>query len=401
MSAGTTIHDQSFRVISDEAMFGIVILKKSDLGVVYMNSRSREILEIVWEEGDAPVDIASFFCEGMEEFECFSENLLRRNQVNQDVWMKTVTGRYLIARARSQQINSEGQDLVMLMIEDATFEKKLEREIRTKQENLESMYQEVIQQNEALKALDKAKDKFMALTTHELRTPLSAIVATLDVVAMKMYDSQEQLDDFVKSMVTEANNLMAIVNDILDMAKIQAGKMEFFCSQQDIRQLVQDKAAHFQQMAAAKNVVVDCELGEVPVLCYFDELRLGQVVSNIINNAIKFNNMDGRVVIRQELKDGCVVVSIADTGKGIPPDKAAKVFNEFETVGSVDTHQKGTGLGMPISKRLMEAMGGKIYFESEVGQGTKFYLEIPVDQVLAPEMYGSRAQTEYDLLNVV
>ena len=334
----------------------------------------------------------------MEQYASFNIDLLAVHGYHADVWMKKKTSRVFIARMHVQHLHGLDGKYCVLMFEDATFEKKLERELLVKQENLESMYSEVLGQNEQLKALDKAKDKFMALTTHELRTPLSAIVATLDVLANKLYDTEEQLNEFIASMYDEAKHLMEIVNDILDMAKIQAGKLDLYVQEADLFKLLETKLSHFEQMAGAKQVKLELIKPKFAAQAYFDELRLGQVISNVINNAIKFNNTNGFVKVSFAEHGDFVRVFIADSGKGIPKDKMGKVFNEFETVGSVDTHQKGTGLGMPISKRLIEAMGGQITFDSEVGKGTQFFIDIPRTKVLSEEMYRARPDLMDDLL---
>ncbi len=388
-----------YKTIADEAMLAIVVVNGQTEQITYANARALEILEISPDENLLLIEPKEFCCDPMEgDFKSFQCDIMKNPSFNEDVWMKGRSGKLFISRLRVQHIESLNGRLVVMMFEDATFEKKLQREIQTKQENLESMYQEVLEQNEALKALDKAKDKFMALTTHELRTPLSAIVATLDVLDMGMYDNQQQLDEFIDTMVAEARHLMEIVNDILDMAKIQAGKMDFYIQEDNLNTLLQGKISNFEQMAANKGVTLELQDGDQPKLAYFDELRLGQVVANVVNNAIKFNVEKGFVRIRVEDNGDLYRIIIQDSGKGIPKERFEKVFNEFETVGSVDTHQKGTGLGMPISKRLVEAMGGKITFDSEVGKGTTFMIDVPRTKVLGEEHYRLRPELGGDLL---
>ncbi|MGE0764334.1 MAG: sensor histidine kinase, partial [Bdellovibrionales bacterium] len=146
----------------------------------------------------------------------------------------------------------------------------------------------------------------------------------------------------------------------------------------------------FASMAETQKVSIDVVPTNAPTSCYYDELRLRQVLSNIINNAIKYNREGGKVTIWTEDHSNMVKIFVKDTGNGIPPEQIDKVFNEFETLGQVALHHKGTGLGMPISRRLMEGMGGKLLLSSEVGVGSIFWIEIPKQKVLAEEVYRPR-----------
>ena len=125
-------------------------------------------------------------------------------------------------------------------------------------------------------------------------------------------------------------------------------------------------------------------------------MRLKQIVSNLISNAIKYNKKEGSVEVFLEEKDEKIFVYVKDTGRGIPSDQIEQVFNEFETLGKVANHQKGTGLGMPITKRLIEGMGGEIDLTSEVGVGTTFWVTIPTKKILSDDLYRERTD-DFDL----
>ncbi len=149
---------------------------------------------------------------------------------------------------------------------------------------------------------------------------------------------------------------------------------------------------NFEGMAETNQVILKFEPPVSPVKCYFDELRLRQILSNIINNAIKYNRPGGHARVYFEESAEYVRIHVEDTGPGIPADQFAKVFNEFETVGTVAQHHKGTGLGMPISRKLVEGMGGKLLLRSTVGTGSTFWVEIPKNKVLAEENYRPRPE---------
>jgi signal transduction histidine kinase len=207
---------------------------------------------------------------------------------------------------------------------------------------------------------------------------------------MKLYDTDVQREEFIDMIHNEGKHLLELVNDVLDFAKIQAGKMDYYIEQKDLRALVSNEIELLQNMAAQDKIKVECLPSASKNICYFDELRLKQVVANIVNNAIKYNNPGGSVTIWIEDKGSSLELYVKDTGKGIKPEDQNKVFNEFETLGKVALHNKGTGLGMPITKRLLEGMGGTIQLTSEVGVGTTFWITLPTEKTLAAEFYRSR-----------
>ena len=158
----------------------------------------------------------------------------------------------------------------------------------------------------------------------------------------------------------------------------------------DVAPLTQTILNSFESMAEANKVELKIEMPAQPMKCYFDELRLRQIVSNIVNNAIKYNKAGGHARIYFEENDELVKIFVEDTGPGIPADEFSKVFNEFETVGKVAQHHKGTGLGMPISRKLIEGMGGQLLLKSTVGVGSTFWVELPKNKVMDPSVYRPR-----------
>jgi signal transduction histidine kinase len=166
--------------------------------------------------------------------------------------------------------------------------------------------------------------------------------------------------------------------------------MDFYIAEAETLPLIEALVHQFENMAEANAVTMKIDKPAFPTKCYFDEMRLRQVISNIVNNAIKYNRSGGTVRVffldyAEHLK-----ILIQDSGKGIALEQFNKVFNEFETIGNVAQHHKGTGLGMPISHKLMEGMGGKIAFISELGKGSTFWVEIPKTKVLDESVYRPR-----------
>lgn len=277
----------------------------------------------------------------------------------------------------------DGPDHWLLTVKDQTVEqvlhKKYRRQLRLKEENIR-----------ALKELDQSKDRFMILITHELRTPLAAILGTCDVLINKLYDNEQQRDDFTKTVYEQATYLLDLANNILDYTRIQAGKMEYYLEHLDIVPLVTTCLNSFEMWAKEEGVELELQVkGDKRQLCYFDSDRLGQVIKSIIHNAVKFNKKNGKVVaeISTDQKSESTVVSISDNGRGIPQEKLRTVFEDFEVGINILNHQTGTGMSMPMAKRIIESLGGEILLSSQVNVGTKFKVFIPNEKVLEDEVY--------------
>jgi signal transduction histidine kinase len=178
--------------------------------------------------------------------------------------------------------------------------------------------------------------------------------------------------------------------------------MDFYVEEVTLDSLLTKIVSNFQHMADQSKVSLVFEHTSGSVKAWADLVRLKEIINNVISNAIKYNREKGSVRIHlTDFADESrrfVRMVVTDTGVGIPADKLEGVFNEFETVGHVSKHHKGTGLGMPISRRLVESMGGRLTLKSEYGVGSEFYIDIPVDKVLDESMYRVRPSLDSDLV---
>jgi signal transduction histidine kinase len=392
--------DLLFQTMADEAMMGIMAFEAPKNTCVYINKLAREILNL--DETSSPSDIAIkdlFPKRKFDDYRCFDNETLANEGFYQDIVISRANAGNFMANLGVRRLVVGADELVLIMFQDITFQKKLQKEIALKQAEIKKAYEELLGQNKQLKELDLAKNRFIALTTHELRTPVAAIVGTADILVNKLYDDDNQKEEFIKTIFEQGNFLMALVNDILDFAKLQAGKMEYFIEQLNIADLVREQAHHFEPWAQKETLTIKFEDQGKTWPCYFDHMRTSQVVANIINNAIKFNKKNGRVDISLSVDptDNYTIISVKDTGKGIDASKIATVFNEFETINDVSKHHKGTGLGMPISKRIIESQGGQIKLESELGVGTTFHVYVPNKKVMSSDLYRSRPGSDGDL----
>jgi signal transduction histidine kinase len=297
-----------------------------------------------------------------------------------DVRVKNAKDKDILANVTVQAMSVKGRSILVLMIQ----------EVRV-------AYQELIEQNQKLRELDLAKDRFISLTTHELRTPISAMVSSVEILRDGHYDGPQQQKEFLDIIHEQGVHLQELVDDILDFAKIRANRMDFYIEKRSAMPFIAELRESFQSMANNRKIDLHIEVPTSPMDCYFDDIRLRQVLGNLVNNAIKYNHDGGQVRVYTRQTPRVVQVFIEDTGPGIPKKHYRNIFNEFETIGQVARHHKGTGLGLPISQRLIKGMGGTIHLSSKVGEGSCFWIEIPKTKVLAAELYRPRPDLTADL----
>jgi two-component system cell cycle sensor histidine kinase PleC len=240
--------------------------------------------------------------------------------------------------------------------------------------------------NEAMlkaKAADRAKSKFLANMAHELRTPLNAIIGFSEVIKLDNIQARERYPEYAGYIHDAGTYLLEIINGILDLARIEAGRVELQEQLVTIDALVQSAITTIRSVAQRKSIEVDLDLWQRPIAVYVDHTKFKQVILNLLSNSVKFTEASGRVQIGSLLDDcGNLVISIRDTGIGIPPEQIDKVLEPFEQVEDHLTREnEGTGLGLPIARALVELHGGELFLSSELGVGTTAILRLPRDRV--------------------
>jgi signal transduction histidine kinase len=242
------------------------------------------------------------------------------------------------------------------------------------------------QRAEAFQQADQVKSAFLASMSHELRTPLNAVINFSKFLKKgipgPVNEEQEQL---LGNIADSGHHLLNLINDVLDMSKIEAGSLKLFVEADvDLKQTIETAISYTEPLLADKPVEIRQELPETLPSIAGDNKRLLQIFLNILSNACKFTD-EGFIRVGAVEKSGHVVISIEDTGPGIAPEEHEGVFAAFKQTDSGLRQGSGTGLGMPICRKLVEAHNGHLWFESIVGVGTTFYVDFPLSSGLVPE----------------
>ncbi len=242
------------------------------------------------------------------------------------------------------------------------------------------LFQELEEKSRQLEVADRHKSEFLASMSHELRTPLNAVIGFSEVLLDRMFgELNPKQDEYLQDILASGRHLLSLINDILDLAKIEAGRMELEVTDFHLPQAIDNAITLIRERAARRAITlevdVDPRLGEIKG----DERKVKQVLLNLLSNAIKFTPEGGRVKVQAALADGFTEISVIDTGVGIAPEDHEAVFEEFRQVGSdYAKKHEGTGLGLTLSRRFVELHGGKIWVKSQLGQGATFTFTLPV-----------------------
>ena len=235
------------------------------------------------------------------------------------------------------------------------------------------LFQEIADKSRQLEAASQHKSEFLANMSHELRTPLNAIIGFSEVLAQGMFgEVNDKQSEYLHDILESGRHLLSLINDILDLSKIEAGRMELELAEFDLPQAIQNALTLVRERALRHGIalhhVIDDRVGDIRA----DERKVKQVLLNLLSNAIKFTPEGGRIEVRAAPADGTVEVSVTDTGVGIAPEDQETVFEEFRQVGTADKKADGTGLGLALSRKFIELHGGRIWVTSQVGVGSTF-----------------------------
>jgi signal transduction histidine kinase/CheY-like chemotaxis protein len=240
------------------------------------------------------------------------------------------------------------------------------------------LYRQLEQQSAALEVASQHKSEFLASMSHELRTPLNAIIGFSEVLLERMFgELNERQDDYLRDIWSSGKHLLELLNDILDLSKIEAGQMVLSRSEFAVRESLEYCLSMVRERALKQRILLSLDVDPQVGLLDADRLRFRQVLLNLLSNAVKFTPEGGRVDVRASIRDQDLVVEVADTGPGVTAEDRQRIFDAFQQGARHPEQTEGTGLGLTLSKRILELHGGRIWVESEAGQGSTFGFALP------------------------
>jgi signal transduction histidine kinase len=240
---------------------------------------------------------------------------------------------------------------------------------------------ELSRKSRQLEVASEHKSDFLANMSHELRTPLNAIIGFSQVLRQRLFGPiNEKQEEYLDDILSSGNHLLSLINDVLDLSKVEAGQVELEVASFSLREALERGVVMVREPATKHGVRLSLELAPGVDLVEGDERRLRQVIFNLLSNAIKFTPEGGEVVVATASRDHEVLISVNDTGPGIPLEDHERIFEEFQQTDVGVRQREGTGLGLALSKRLVELHGGRIWVESQPGHGSRFVFTLPAKE---------------------
>ena len=243
------------------------------------------------------------------------------------------------------------------------------------------LFREIEAKSRELEVASQHKSEFLANMSHELRTPLNAVIGFSEVLLERMFgEVNDKQAEYLGDIHTSAQHLLSLINDILDLSKVEAGRMELDVVAFDLPTAIENALTLVRERAGRRGIAlewaIDGRLGAIRG----DERKIKQVLLNLLSNALKFTPEGGRVEVRADIAAGFAEIAVTDTGIGIASADHDAVFEEFRQVGNADKKSEGTGLGLSLSKKFIELHGGRIWLKSEIGAGSTFTFTLPLEK---------------------
>jgi signal transduction histidine kinase len=256
----------------------------------------------------------------------------------------------------------------------------LERKVEERTQELQRALAELSRKGRQLEVASEHKSHFLANMSHELRTPLNAIIGFSQGLRQRLFGPiNEKQEEYLDDILSSGNHLLSLINDVLDLSKVEAGQVELEVASFSLREALERGVVMVREPATRDGVRLSLELAPGVDLVAGDERRLRQVIFNLLSNAVKFTPEGGEVVVATASRDHEVLISVTDTGPGIRVEDHERIFEEFQQTDVGVQQREGTGLGLALSKRLVELHGGRIWVESEPGHGSRFVFTLPAN----------------------
>jgi signal transduction histidine kinase len=281
-----------------------------------------------------------------------------------------------------------GIEEVMRILDEASQILQYSRQLEMKSQQLEAATRDLREANLRLQELDRLKDDFLSTVSHELRTPLTSIRSFSEILLDNPALDPGQRGSFIGIIAREAERLTRLINQLLDLAKLEAGRLEWQMSDFDPGPVVQDALAAVHGLIVEKNIKLDSDVPDDLPFVRADKDRLTQVVINLLSNAVKFTDSgQGHIWVRARASGDYLEVAVRDNGPGIPTEWQDRIFERFiQFRNREEPKPQGTGLGLPICKQIIEFFGGRIWVVSRPGQGATFSFTVPLSRAITRKL---------------
>jgi len=247
------------------------------------------------------------------------------------------------------------------------------------------LFRELERKRGELEVASRHKSEFLASMSHELRTPLNAVIGFSEVLLERMFgDLNERQDEYVHDILSSGQHLLELLSDVLDLSKVEAGRMDLDRSTFAVREAIEYSASQVRERAAQRSITLELDTAPGVGRLHADQRRIRQVIVNLLSNAVKFTPVGGSITVQATTDGTDVAITVSDTGPGVPVEDRERIFESFQQGGRGVNRQEGTGLGLTLSRRIVELHGGHMWLDSEVGLGSTFGLAVPLTGTSGP-----------------
>jgi len=282
-------------------------------------------------------------------------------------------------REEDRQLLSTLADQAAIALENAKLYQRVHQHAEELEARVRERTQELEEANAKLELASRHKSEFLASMSHELRTPLNAVIGFSEVLLERLFgDLNKKQAEYLRDILDSGRHLLSLINDILDLSKVEAGHMELELGRFSLAEALENGLTMVRERASRHGIALSLEVDPTVDVIEADERKIKQVVFNLLSNAVKFTPDGGQVGITAGVNSGAVHITVWDTGNGIAPEDQGRIFEEFQQVGGIYADKpEGTGLGLALAKQFVELHGGRLWVASAVGQGSRFTFTLP------------------------
>lgn len=366
----------------------IVITRPANAKVIYANNAARRLFDRPQDaDADASQPTDGFYADPAARVELVRRLVADGDITNYEIEFVTYSGRRFWGLLSGHVAEFDGADAIVASIVDISAQKAREVQLAQATEQLRAqaaatalLNRELKNQRQVAITASRAKSDFLARMSHELRSPLNAVLGFSEIIADDLFGPAgvSRYQNYAQNIHDAGSHLLALINDILDLSKVEAGELQLSLEPIELKELINSSVQLMAPMAEKRGVQLVADLGRSPLSLVADRRRLRQMVMNVVSNAIKFTLAGGTVMITAHQSQGDIVIDIADSGIGMTPDQVKIALQPFGQVATDSPYaQVGTGLGLPIVDSLVELHGGRLDIQSTPNVGTTITITLP------------------------